>query len=443
MDYGKEKSISQQLNRTVNLQRILNIIAIVLFIFVIFGGVTILSPLRKQLLIAGSCFCLLSFIVANMKLRALNLISFLWFVSISYMAFGSFLSQYSNSAIPYFISYVCCFVAMITGFSKDDYILFIKIAEVVAVIAAITIILEIVIQPLFTNILSFIYPAGNRAKRIQMITSEIHQGSYSGFLGEKGEAAFAMNILVSIELCKMFAKKSTDRISVFLLLLGIISLMLTGKRTLFIIPFFICVLFVIVNKIKGKYIKIAIAACIVALAFYIAILAIPQAGNIFNRLFESNDNTLSGRDVLWDACSQINSRNPLFGTGLGTFTEWANNIPSVKALAAMQGFESWTAQAHSMYYQFYAELGIIGSILVLGTIGFVLTNTILFKSKIPLMNLQQKIIYHFSLYFQVWFVIYGLTGNVGHYPQDLIIYFMSVGMYLYVSYALSPLRKQD
>ena len=34
------------------------------------------------------------------------------------------------------------------------------------------------------------------------------------------------------------------------------------------------------------------------------------------------------------------------------------------------------------------------------------------------MDSAQKIIYHFSLYFQAWFLIYGLTGNVGHYTQD-------------------------
>lgn len=56
--------------------------------------------------------------------------------------------------------------------------------------------------------------------------------------------------------------------------------MLTGKRTLFVIPFFTTILFVLVNKIKGKYIKILFAGCIVLLLFYIFIMIIPQAGII-------------------------------------------------------------------------------------------------------------------------------------------------------------------
>ena len=56
------------------------------------------------------------------------------------------------------------------------------------------------------------------------------------------------------------------------------------------------------------------------------------------------------------------------------------------------------------------------------------------------MDSAQKIIYHFSLYFQAWFLIYGLTGNVGHYTQDLLFYFMCIGMYLYLKYTLYPVK---
>ena len=440
MEYIKNEFLSNRISKTINLNRVLNTIAIIFFVLVIFGGVTFLSQFRKHLLIIGACFCGLSFIAANMKFRVLNTVSLLWIASISYMFIGATLSIYSQHAIAYVLVYACSFVAMISGFKKEDYILFIRIAEIAAIIAAITSLLEVVIPSLFTDHLSFIFPSENRARRIQMISGELRQGVYSGILGERGESAFAMNILIAVELCKMFVHKKLDKLSVVFIILGAVSLMLSGKRTLFIIPFFIAVLFVLVNKIKGKYIKLLFAACIIMLLLYTFVLIVPQASVIFDRLFKSTDNTLSDRDVLWNACKSINARNPLFGTGLGAFTDYANNIRDIQLISAKQGFDTWTMQAHSIYYQFYGELGVFGTILVIGTIVFTLIKTLMLKSKVNAMDSSQKIIYHFSLYFQAWFLIYGLTGNVGHYAQDLIIYFISVGMYLYLRHTLLPAK---
>lgn len=80
---------------------------------------------------------------------------------------------------------------------------------------AFTILLEIIIQPLFTKYFSFIFPAETRARRIEMILAELSRGYYSGLLGEIGEAAFAMNILVAIELCKMFSRKKPINSALF------------------------------------------------------------------------------------------------------------------------------------------------------------------------------------------------------------------------------------
>ena len=102
MDYTKnERILSHQVNKTINLGRLLNTISIILFMLVIFGGVTVLAQFRKPLLITGACFCGLSFIAANTKFRALNAVSLLWLISIAYMFIGATLSNYSQDAIPY------------------------------------------------------------------------------------------------------------------------------------------------------------------------------------------------------------------------------------------------------------------------------------------------------------------------------------------------------
>ena len=414
-----------------SLQRFLNFGALFVFVLVIFSGTTRVAGFRQELMMAGAGLCVFSFMVANMRFKLFNVISLVWIYVIIYMLASSLLHSHTSTSLKYVLVYAMCFIAMISGFSKKDYLMFMKLCEIFSIVFAASICIEVVFNGLFTGPLSFIYSSNERASFIQ---AEINSGMFSGLSGEKGEASYVANILIAVELCEMFSERKVTKCRIILLVLGVIALMLTGKRTMLIIPFAVVIAFVFVNKIKGKYIKVLMVAVVVAAAVFAATLIFPQVAVTIDRIFNSSsDDMLTGRGSLWDVAKSMFRQNVWFGKGFTQFDNYANRDYNVGLLITRMGLDEWTSQAHSMYYQFLGELGILGTVPALGVMAYTLIKTLLMRKKLELVNTGDKTIYHFSLYFQLWFLIYGFTGNVSYYAQDLIMYFIAVGAYLYLA----------
>lgn len=425
---------SGQNEKSLNLKKLLLSISVVLFITIIFSGTTVIASYKNELMLISAGICVITFLISNLKFRILNITAFVWLLVICLMVAGTINSYNPTLSIQYALIYISCFIAMITQFDREDYIFFIKAAEIVSLIFVISIILEVLIPQLFANYLGFIFDSDRRTELIQ---KELNFGIFSGLSGEKAEAAYVANIFIATQICRMFVNKKIDIKHLLLTLFGFLALMLTGKRTLLIIPVLALIVLMLVNQIKGKYIKFILLGCGAICAVYFLILFVPQAAVTFNRLFASTDKTLSGRNYLWDVCMEMFKSNPLFGKGIASFNHYANMDYYVNIMCVQQGMDEWTVQAHNIYYQYLGELGLTGFIPAVGIIAFTFIRTILLKKQIPLMDTLQKMIYHFSLYIQVWFIVYGFTGNVGHYTQDLIMYFMCVGMYLYLQHTFS------
>lgn len=420
---------SEQNDKSITLKKLFLSISVVLFITIIFSGTTAIASYKNELILIAAGICVITFIVSNLKFRMLNITAFIWLLVICLMTAGALNSCNPKISIQYTLVYIACFIAMITQFDKDDYIFFIKASETVSLIFVISIILSVFIPQLFTDYLSFVFAS---ADRTQLISKELTNGIYSGLSGEKAEAAYVANIFIATQICRMFINKKPDIKHIILMLIGFLALMLTGKRTLLIIPVLALIAFTLLNRIKGKYIKFILFGFGAICAVYFLILFVPQASVAFDRLFSSSDNVLTGRDRLWNVCLDMFKSNPLFGKGFATFNHYANMDYYVGRMCIQQGIDEWTVQAHNIYYQYLGELGLTGFIPAVGIIAFTFIRTILLKKQIPLMDSSQKLIYHFSLYIQLWFIVYGFTGNVGHYTQDLIMYFICVGMYLYL-----------
>lgn len=422
---------SEQNDKSITLKKLFLSISVVLFITIIFSGTTAIASYKNELILIAAGICVITFIISNLKFRLLNITALAWLLVICLMMTGAINSNNPKLSIQYTLIYIACFIAMITRFEKEDYIFFIKAAETVSLIFVISIILEVLFPQLFTDYLGFIFSSDQRT---ELIHNELKLGIYSGLSGEKAEAGYVANIFIATQVCRMFINKKVDLKHMCLLLIGFLALMLTGKRTLLIIPVFALIVFMLVNQIKGKYIKFILLGCGAICAVYFLILFVPQAAVTFERLFASTDNALSGRDKLWNVCMEMFKSNPLFGKGIASFNHYANMDYYVGIMCVQQGMSEWTVQAHNLYYQYLGELGLTGFITAVGIIAFTFIRTILLKKQLPLMDSSQKLIYHFSLYIQLWFIVYGFTGNVGYYTQDLIMYFMCVGMYLYLQH---------
>lgn len=123
-----------------------------------------------------------------------------------------------------------------------------------------------------------------------------------------------------------------------------------------------------------------IATGAIAAVAIVAALALGAPGELSNRWdqFKESNSAGSGADRLasasgsnryqyWESAVDANATDPLLGIGPGTFEFWwARDNP----LVGTDGL--FVRDAHSLYLETLAELGIVGLVLIVGVVGFVL-----------------------------------------------------------------------
>ena len=155
--------------------------------------------------------------------------------------------------------------------------------------------------------------------------------------------------------------------------------MMTGKRTLFIIPIAVLLIYVILFSKNNKFIKLAGVGLGITIFIIGAYVLVPSASLIINRIVNSEGDVLSGREVF-----------RYYG-------------------------ERWNYQAHNVYIQLLAETGIVGFLLMTLLIILMLFKTIsAVKEKPVFWNIL-------LIYWIILFGVYSFTGNTLYYPCQLIV----------------------
>ena len=88
-----------------------------------------------------------------------------------------------------------------------------------------------------------------------------------------------------------------------------LALMMTGKRTLFIIPIVVALIYVILFSKNNKFIKLAGVGLGIAGAVIIAYTTIPAATLIIDRMLNSGGDVLSGRETFWNYAMEMFHRH--------------------------------------------------------------------------------------------------------------------------------------
>ena len=166
---------------------------------------------------------------------------------------------------------------------------------------------------------------------------------------------------------------------------------------------------------------LAVAIGIVALLFLGEFFsAIPA----FSRIAASIVGLISGNDIsnnrakLYEFAIRLFVENPLFGVGWGQYR--------VKTVGNVTLIE--TIETHNIYLQMLCEMGIIGfSCMIVPMIN---------SLRLALKNVKESIsekepiiwksLLLFSLGYQVFFCVYGLTGNPLYDHNCLLMYLMAI-----------------
>ena len=386
--------------------RIPEILIALLINLIIFSANNKLMMYTKHLSLFVVVLCLGLFISKKEYLIKINRYKVIYFafvmtimVSCVWVSSVSAILDYSL----YFISGICI---IFSDFSKSVYHYLLKIFKVIFGIFIFSMFLEALVPNVFHIIFGF---ASFGDVEMRALTSG---GAIAGLAFEKAYAAFICNVGLGIIFAEFVANKSYKYIIESIVVM--LALMMTGKRTLFIIPIAVLLIYVILFSKNNKFIKLAGVGLGVTGFVIIAYTVIPGASLIIDRIINNEGDVLSGRENFWNYAMEMFHQNPLVGKGFMSFNDYVFN----------QGFryygERWNYQAHNVYIQLLGETGIIGCALIVILIVLIAIKAISIAKKES--NFWNVLL----VYWIVLFGIYSLTGNTLYYPCQLIILVLEI-----------------
>ena len=265
----------------------------------------------------------------------------------------------------------------------------------------------------------------------------------SGFMAGFSSHYSTTGIYLSISLIYYFYKTITDeqkkKKNIIMLILSIIALMMTGKRAVFVFALFSCVfiyLFIFSN-IK-KLIKFIFLSIIMITSVFIMSFFIPAIHNTYERFTQGDiDSNFGNRSQLYEYAITYYKNNRLLGNGWSTFKySFKTNIHSYDNSGMLY-------DCHNIYLQLLCETGITGFCTLTFLMIYIFKKTLflLKQKKNELINEYNFLV--FSGIYQLFFLLYGLTGNPLYDAQCYILYYVSISITLLYIFRMNKLKEGE
>lgn len=258
-----------------------------------------------------------------------------------------------------------------------------------------------------------------------IITSLINGERSGGLLGTYQYGGILMAVCAGFYIVDYYTEKVTY--NAIGLAFIIIALFISGKRTLSIFTFAAYFVISFLYKGKNKFIKLSIMNIFLISIVGVGFCIIPQVRTLIDRfLYYSGDTTYNGRTYYWDVAVDIWNNNKLSGIGMGNYSLYFDKF--YHRTGNLEAYD-----AHNIYMQLLAETGLIGTglIIILLFISILRTYKVIrLAHKIKNKKIIQLMYY--SLYIQLWFIVYGLSGNPIYDASEFLIYILGVSILLSV-----------
>ena len=387
-------------------KRILEIIIAAVINLIIFSANNKLMMYTKHLSLLVIILCLGMFILNRNYILKINKYKLMYSLFVIMIMVSCFWVSNINVIWDYSLYLISGVCVIFSDFSKTFYYYFMKIFKILFWVFIFSMFLEALLPNVFFLIFGF---ASFGDAEMRALTSG---GAIAGLAFEKAYAAFICNLGLGVIFAEFVAQRSYKYVIQSILVM--IALMMTGKRTLFIIPIVALLIYVMLFSKNNKFIKLAGVGLGISAFIIIAYTIIPEASLIIDRIINSGGDVLSGRENFWNYAMDMFHQNPFFGRGFMSFNDFVFN----------QGFryygERWNYQAHNVYIQLLGETGIIGCGVIITLI------VILIIKAISLAKTTSNFWDVLLVYWIMLFGIYSLTGNTLYYPCQLIILIVSI-----------------
>ncbi|MGN8786409.1 O-antigen ligase family protein, partial [Blautia sp. HCP3S3_D9] len=360
----------------------------------------------------------------------------LWLVFLGYVLINYLVCSNKQDAGGLVQSLAVYSIFVFIGFSDDFYKRLLSTWNILNFLCVLTVFLSAV----FKNFMLGFFDNIMIGVAQDTVIKEMAAGVYSGIFGEKLNAAYAAS-LGFVFTYSRYLKKPKFKLLI-LSFYYVVAIFFTGKRiSILMLIFMICSSVYINNKDKHylhkskKYILSAI------LLFVVVIIALPEVrasmGKIIG-LFQndgSTDITSSRSTLLWPVGISMFMRNPLLGSGLCSYNRnmryYYRDSSSVLA--------NWSTNAHNIYLQTLAELGLVGACILYSCFIYNMIHTVKLYRKIE--DIDDKQLCLISLGIQMVFLLVGITENTFYTAAQLATYLIAIGIQVAMNRKYSGERK--
>lgn len=262
-----------------------------------------------------------------------------------------------------------------------------------------------------------------------LVYSFLNKNMHHGFTNHFSRNSFYITIAILLLFSNLMNRqKEYRKFTIASLIFFVCTQFLVAKRglTLFMIATMFLLIFLREKEMKKKVKGSIIFGIGFVILFVAAYFLIPGVDNMVSRILTPNKNgdISSGRFVLYREAWDMFIQHPVFGNGWGSF------------LSAMEGTN--IQGVHNDYLQMLAENGIVGLVVFLAAnLGCLYYTYKEFRTirDAEFDGTQEKQWLYFSFSYQIFFLMYGLTGLPHYSYEQITLYIMmcgyGVGLYKY------------
>ena len=351
------------------------------------------------------CVCLSK---RNMRI---SLLMFWWILTLVPVLINS--SALRMHQYGFSILWIATLLFVIIGVQIVD-VSYLKIVKCIGILSSIyvfsTIFVNLNIGTFFWNNIANIFRSGITTGTIKTAGLTSHYSHNGMYIALAGVVWYA------------YAINEKNKKYIFLFICSLIAMLFTQKRgplLALIIAAIITILIREQGSFSKKFQRFLTGGLAILILTYVASLIFPSLFLVLER-FSSNENLLTSREYLWQYAFEVFKEHPFLGAGWGSYS---NNIDIVINTVSVNSI-----YAHNIYLQLLAETGIIGTSIFIIALIKSLTSII----KINRVELcADSISSTYSLCMQLFFLIYGLSGNPLYDKQMVLPYMIAIAISVY------------
>ncbi|PKQ20624.1 MAG: hypothetical protein CVT66_04150 [Actinobacteria bacterium HGW-Actinobacteria-6] len=248
-----------------------------------------------------------------------------------------------------------------------------------------------------------------------------------GLVGSYQYGGMMMSVACILFLVDYFIEegRSTDALG---FTISLVALLISGKRMFALLVVVAFVLLYALSRRRAGVVRAArllAAGAIIVLPLYYWFAPVRELAQRLQLLTMDPGSATSGRNLLWAAAWETFRSHSLTGIGFGNFAAWIGANYDTRTIGQYM--------AHNIYYGLLAETGIVGFVLVVGLLVVSLIQSI--PVLLRFRREESALLYYVltvSVAFQLWFVVYGLTGNGIYNWHEMFLYVSALAMMISV-----------